>query len=656
MKFPGRAGDCVGKKTGDEGVGSDLAYPKPDDPVLLAMYEELVEGLPLALYRADIGTAGRRRFASHQIEEIVGLPADRWTTNPAMWFDRVHPDDRNRVIEDEERAARLGELFVSDYRIRHADGHWVWVRDRARLSGAGILQGAIVDISDEKEREESFRILFANNPLPMWVYDRDDLRFLAVNGAAIEHYGYSEKEFLAMKITDIRAPDDVPMLMTNLRQPRVTIESTGPWHHVTKTGEERQVEIRSHTMEFGGFPAALVVVEDITERLDNERERAALEAHLRQAQKMHSLGKLAGGIAHDFNNILGVIRGYGEFLEGHLAEDAALEDLKEILKAADRGVSLVRQLLLFSRKEVARPESLDINEVIRDTLRLLRRSIGEDIEININLADDLPPIRVDRSQLDQVIINLAVNARDAMPQGGKLFVESSEATFEDESVEGHPEMNPGGYVCLSLTDTGSGMPADIQEKIFDPFFTTKERGQGTGLGLATVYGVVQQAAGFIYVYSEPDQGTTFRIYLPACTGEMSSRRVESPAKGRPTGHESIILVEDDDAVRELAFRILTQAGFKVSVHSSPGEAMAALEDAGSPDLLLTDVVMPGMSGRTLADQVQAKFGPLPVVFMSGYSEDLLDKKGHLDQDVLLLQKPFSARDLLGMIRSILDAS
>jgi PAS domain S-box-containing protein len=634
------------------------AHPNRDNPALLMMYEELVAGLPLAVYRAEVGLRGRCTFMSQPIEQITGYPAHRWIEDPDLWFRRVHPDDRDRIVDEELAAARTDAAFASEYRVKHREGNWIWVRDRAQPVDDRVMQGVIIDITLERQKEESFRLLFDHNPLPMWVYDLEDLSFQAVNSAAIEHYGYSREEFLAMRITDIRAPEDIAVLMNNLADPRKALESTGPWRHITKVGDQREVEIRSHVIDFGGFPAVLVVAEDVTDRRRAEGEREALEAHLRQAQKMHSLGKLAGGIAHDFNNILGVIINYGEFVRDELTDKpAALDDLGEILKAADHGASLVRQLLLFSRKEIVRPESLDLNEVVRDVLKLLRRSLGADIDISINLADELPAILIDRSQLEQAIINLAVNARDAMPRGGKLLIGTSTASFEDETVAGHPEMTPGRYVCLSVADTGNGIPPEIQEKIFDPFFTTKRRGQGTGLGLATVYGVVHQAEGSIYVYSEPDQGTTFRVYLPASSDPTAPQSAtDVAAEEKPSGDELILVVEDNDSMRESTCRILTQAGFEVSAHHCPQAAFEALDKMGTPDVVLTDVVLPGMSGRIMAGRIKAALGPLPVVFMSGYSEELLDERGHLDEGETLLQKPFSARNLLRTIRTVLDAT
>ena len=498
-----------------------------------------------------------------------------------------------------------------------------------------------------RQNEAGFHLLFDGNPHPMWVFDVESLRFLEVNAAAIEHYGFSREEFLAMRITDIRPPEDVPLVEEAVGPFKGGMRRLGPWRHRVKDGRIIYVDVAAHDLEFRGRPGRLVVAHDIT----GQKE---LEAQLLQSQKMEAIGRLAGGIAHDFNNLLGVIVGYGERVLRRLPP-AERREIGEVLKAADHAASLTRQLLAFSRRQVLQPRVIDLNAAVRDLDGMLRRIIGEDVHLIVALKEALGRVRADPGQVQQVLMNLAVNARDAMPKGGQLTIETDNAELDESYVSAHHEVTPGHYVMLAVTDTGLGMDAETQARIFEPFFTTKEAGKGTGLGLATVFGIVKQSGGSIWVYSERLRGTTFKVYLPrvdevAPEGAASG---EGPGAG---GSERILLVEDADSLRELAREALEEHGYKVVQAVSGPAALEALERESDPiDLVLTDLVMGGMSGRELAEQITAKRPGMRVLYMSGYTDDALAHHGVLDSNVAFVEKPFTIDGLLRKVRDVLDS-
>jgi PAS domain S-box-containing protein len=440
-----------------------------------------------------------------------------------------------------------------------------------------------------------------------------------------------------------------------------------------KDGTEFPVDIALSHLEDEHGALVTAAVRDITEQWA-WAERDRLQAQLHQSQRLESLGALAGGIAHDFNNLLVVILNYATFVhdavvttgestpeEAALARQAALSDVEQIRRAAERAAALTHQLLMFSRREVVKQQVLDLNVIVGELDKLLRRTLGEHIVLTTNLAADLCRVRADASQLEQVLVNLAVNARDAMPDGGELIVETANVDVDAESVALHagPAPVPGSYVRLTVTDTGTGMSAETRDRAFEPFFTTKERGKGSGLGLATVYGVVTDSAGHIGVYSEPGLGTTFRVYLPAADADADAvavavERRDPPARGTAPAGGTVLVTEDEDAVREMAARILRRGGYEVLMAAGGDEALAVLADPDRRvDLLLTDVVMPGMSGKELAERAATVRPALPTLFMSGYSQEFV---GHriLDPGVWLVEKPFTADALLVRVSEVLE--
>jgi two-component system cell cycle sensor histidine kinase/response regulator CckA len=497
-----------------------------------------------------------------------------------------------------------------------------------------------------EESERRYRLLFENNPQPMWVYDQATLSFLAVNNTAVLSYGFSREEFLHMTLADIRPPEDVPKLLKASAVPPGEFHRDGPWRHRKKGGQIITVEIAEHPLVFGDRPACLVMATDITDRL-------RLEEQFRQAQRLESVGRLAGGVAHDFNNLLTVINGYAEMLLSDAPADSPTVDpLKEIRTAGERAASLTGQLLAFSRRQVLQLSVININTIVVETEKLLRRLIGEDIQVVTTLAPDLGLIQGDPGQIQQIIMNLAVNSRDAMPNGGTLVIETSNVTLDQGYQAEHQSVQAGPHVLLAITDTGCGMDAETRARIFEPFFTTKELGKGTGLGLATVYGMVKQDGGWIWVYSEPGRGTTFKIYLPRTDKPPSL--ISPPPKTDLRGNETILVVEDYPEVRALALSGLASFGYSAHGVSSGQQAIDFCRDfPGAIHLVLTDVVMTDMNGREVANRIAQVRPDSRILFMSGYTANVIAHHGVLDSGVEYLQKPFTPESLARRVREVL---
>ena len=523
------------------------------------------------------------------------------------------------------------------------------------LSGSNAALAAEVEErrrAEERLRasEEEYRLLFDSNPHPMWVYDFTTLEFLAVNDAAVRRYRYSREEFLAMTIRAIRAPEDVPELERALRErTHQALDTPGVFRHRGKDGQLILADIASRAIHFLGREARLVLAADVTERRN-------LEEQLLQSQKMETVGRLAGGVAHDFNNLLGVITGYGELLKKRVEEPRLRKYVDDILGAAERGSALTRQLLAFSRKQVLQPKSLDLNVVVGDMGGLLRRVIGEDIQLVTAFDDALWKVKADPGQIGQVVMNLAANARDAMPRGGRLTIATANVTLDDAYARLHPGVSPGAYAMVSVSDNGQGMTREVQARAFEPFFTTRTTGQGTGLGLATVHGIVKQSGGHIWLYSEPGQGTTFKIHLPREDAPAEKETPAAAAAPPPRGSETVLLVEDEDSLREIVRECLEDAGYTVLDAGSGARALeASASHSGPLHLVITDVVMPGMGGREVVERLQAARPQVRALYMSGYTDDAMVLHGVMVADMAFLQKPFSAAALAAKVRQVLDA-
>jgi PAS domain S-box-containing protein len=573
------------------------------------------------------------RLAALGEVELVGSPAPAWLGVPLK-----------------TPTATIGVLVVQNYQNEHAYD----LRDMEFLDSVG---GHIALAIERRRAEEELRksesmlsLLFERNPLPTWLYDVETLRFLRVNQAAVGQYGFSQSEFERMSILEIRPTAEREKVAAYLMQMKADSEEHAFWLHQGKDGKTFEVEIISHELVYAGRRVRLVVAQDIS-------ERRHLELQLRQSQKMEAVGRLAGGVAHDFNNLLMVIKGHTELLLGALSPtDSIARKIEQIDRSADRATTLTRQLLAFSRLQVLQPQIINLNSVVEEMGKLLPRLIGEDIELILRPNQQLGTIRADASQMEQVIMNLAVNSRDAMPTGGKLLIGTRNCDLDHSYTASHPLMKPGSYVLLDVTDTGTGMDEETQAHIFEPFFTTKEKGKGTGLGLATVYGIVKQSGGFIWVYSEPGKGTSFKIYLPRVNETEVHVGAPKPSAEIPAGTETVLLTEDEQDVREIAREFLESGGYKVIEAKHGTEAITiAAEHRGKIDLLVTDMVMPGMTGQELAVRLQREHPGLSVVFMSGYSEHAANEMANADPSVRLMTKPFSRGAILRTVREILQA-
>jgi PAS domain S-box-containing protein len=504
-----------------------------------------------------------------------------------------------------------------------------------------------------RRSEMNFRSLVTNAPYGICRCDSSGL-LLDMNPALLAVLGYSSAEELVGKHLGALYADTQQWfeLADHLRSAAPLNGLIVEWKR--KDGTTTVVRVSGRAVSDGDKGTAFeLFTEDVT-------ERRALEQQLRQSQKMEAVGRLAGGIAHDFNNLLMVISGYSEFLLDRLGPEPALRaPAQEIASAAGRATSLTRQLLAFSRKQMMAPKILDLNGIVTENLKMLTRMIGEDIDLVMVPAAGLGAVRADAGQIEQVIMNLAVNARDAMPSGGKLTIETSNVSLDEEYARFHAPLRPGDYVMLTISDTGLGMDAETQSHIFEPFFTTKGL-KGTGLGLSTVYGIIKQSGGYIWVYSEPDKGTTFKIYLPRVAERVESLpQFVAPADSvaAEPGTETILLVEDEANLRYLARQFLEKQGYRV-IEAADGvvAVQIAVAHSGVIHLLLTDVIMPGMNGRELAQRMAEIRPNTKVLYMSGYTENVIGHNGTLDAGVRLLQKPFTLRDLKSKVREVLDSN
>ena len=574
------------------------------------------------------------RLAGLDEVELVGSPSPAWLGVPLK-----------------TPTATIGVLVVQHYQNENAYDQ----RDLEFLDSVGGHIALAIErrrAEEELRKNESMlRLLFEHNPLPTWLYEVDSLKFLQVNQAAVHLYGYSVEEFERMSILEIRPDSQRDKVLSYIEELQPGTQEHEFWLHQTRDGRTFEAEIISHELEYAGKRVRLVVAQDIG-------ERRQLEGQLRQSQKMEAVGRLAGGVAHDFNNLLMVIKGHTELLLNALAPSEQItRKIEQIDRSADRAAALTRQLLAFSRMQVLQPQVVNVNSIVEEMGKLLPRLIGEDIELVIRKDEELGTIRADASQMEQVLMNLAVNARDAMPNGGKLVIETANTDLDHGYTLTHPLMKPGPYVQLVVTDSGTGMDAETQAHIFEPFFTTKEKGKGTGLGLATVYGIVKQSGGFIWVYSAVGKGTSFKIYLPRVDQAEDHSGTPHASVELPKGTETVLLAEDEQDVREIAREFLESGGYHVVEAKDGAEAIElAAQHRGEIQLLVTDMVMPGMTGQELAVRLQKEYPGLYVIFMSGYSEHAATEMADADPSVRLLNKPFSRAAILRTVGEILHGT
>jgi PAS domain S-box-containing protein len=506
----------------------------------------------------------------------------------------------------------------------------------------------------EKERETFFPILH-KAPYGIALIDNDG-NFNYINPAFTNITGYTLEDIFTRKDWFHRAspfPEYRQEIINSLKRDVIQKSVERIFSIVCKKGEIKEIEFKPTLLDDDRI---VVILSDITERKRAEKEKAALQEELRQSQKMEAIGRLAGGIAHDFNNLLTVISGNCELSFLQLkGGDPLKENIQEIKRAADRATSLTRQLLAFSRRQILEPKVLDLNTIIKDLDKMLRRVIGENIKLVTLLSDGLGTVRTDPGWMEQVIINLALNARDAMPSGGKLIIETTNVELGESYAQSHVAMKPGRHVKLCVRDTGTGMSPEVRERLFEPFFTTKAKGKGTGLGLSTVYGIVMQSGGNICVHSEPGLGTTFEIYLPRVDESLEEMREKVTREEPPHGSETILVVEDEEDVRSLLVQVLEMQGYTVLETSCGEDALEVSKNRKEPiHMILTDVVMTGMSGRQLADQLLPLQPKTKVLYMSGYTDNEIFHHGVLEEGTNYIQKPFTIDGLARQVREVLD--
>ena len=647
--------DAEGVVTGISAVARDITRQREAQTAAIESvreYRSLFDASPLGLAHTSLD--GHWVRVNRSLCQMLGYTEE--DLQGTAFTACIHPDDVSHALDEQADLVAGRERQQGERRYRRRDGRYVWVRTHAQVyreatGAAGYVIMALEDISAFKAAEERLRrtvdqlqAVVSSVPMALWALDRDGTVTFS-EGRLLHRFGVQPGELVGRsQLAPFAAtPEIVEVTRRALagEQVHATVSLCGgifeTWYSPLVSDE-------------GVFVGTIGVAVEITDRLK-------LEEQFRQAQKMEAIGRLAGGVAHDFNNLLTAIIGYGELALGELPPDSGVRaDVEEICKAGHSAAALTRQLLAFSRRQVLQPQALFINDIVIRMRSLLGRVIGADIALTTDL-DAVRPVYADPSQIEQIVMNLAVNARDAMPHGGRLTIRTANVQLHDDFVRHHPGATAGPHVLLAVTDTGIGIAPEIRARLFEPFFTTKESGKGTGLGLPTVYGIVTQTGGALDVDSEPGRGTTFTIYLPV-TG--AGERDDQGDLDLPTtslrGSETLLLVEDQDEVRAVARQTLERHGYRVLDADSPARALALSVEVPSIDLLLTDIVMPGMSGHALAAQLSGQRPSLRILYTSGYADNSILQHGDPANRPPFLQKPFTSAALLAKVREVLDAA
>jgi two-component system cell cycle sensor histidine kinase/response regulator CckA len=600
-------------------------------------------------------------YVSPGYEKMWGRSCQSLIDHSTSYFEGIHPLDQEMMLREFAAMFQTGDIDV-EFRILRPDEsvNWVWMRGYPVSEQGRVVRlvGIIEDVTEKRllagQRDAllaRLQLHIERMPLAYILFDAEP-RVVDWNPTAERIFGYTKQEALGISPSDFYPPSfrrDADEILRRIRGGDMGAHSVN--ENVTKDGRTITCEWLNTPLfeEDGRFAGILSLAQDVTERL-------ALEEQFRQAQKMEAFGQLAGGVAHDFNNLLTVISGYSEMLLEILPPaDPNREMIQEILKAGVRAALLTRQLLVFSRKQLVQLQVLDLNAVVASTEKMLGRLIGEDMNMTTVLAPDLERVKVDPGQVEQVIVNLVVNARDAMPQGGRITIETANVDLDESYAQSHVGVTPGRYVLLAVSDAGCGMSEEVKARIFEPFFTTKEVGKGTGLGLATVFGIVKQSGGHLRVHSETGRGTTFKIYLPSVADVIPAAQAQTESAPVLTGTETILLVEDEKAVRAMAGFALRTNGYTLVEAADGEEAVRLCERHEGPiHLLVTDVVMPRMGGRQLTERLKTLHPEMRVLFVSGYTDDAVVRHGILQAQVQFLQKPFTVDALIRKVRAVLD--
>jgi two-component system, cell cycle sensor histidine kinase and response regulator CckA len=662
--------DTKGATTGVMGVLLDVSAQRRAERVL----EESERRFRAAFEQAAVGMAhvafdGSLLRVNRRLAEIAGYPIAELTGSTLS--ELTVAEDRE-VDGEEARRLRDGAIdtYAVEKRLIRGDGVPVWIKltfSAVRSEdGEPLHLSAVIEDVDERlkaryslaESERKFRSLVENAPEGIYIRTGTEIHY--ANRMALRYFGADSEADLCGRDVFLRFHpdfhDSARDRFRRLDSGEVVAAVEEVW--VRMDGSTFDVEVSAIPYDHERQRGALVFFRDITARKEADRERKSLTEQFYQSQKLESIGRLAGGVAHDFNNHLTVINGYCSLLLGRLPQnDPSREILEQVLHAGERSADLIRQLLSFSRKQVVEPRATDVAESLRGLRKLLERLIGEDILLCIDVAAEMGAVYIDPGQLNQIIMNLAVNARDAMPDGGTLRIETSLVELGEGYAAGHPNVVPGNYLMIAVSDTGHGMDEDTQSRIFEPFFTTKGETIGTGLGLSTVYGIVRQAGGWIWVYSEAGKGSTFKVYLPRIESAPSTGPVELPkGAGERGGRETILVVEDQEGLRKLTVAVLKKLGYEVWEACDGYAALSLCAELERPiDLLLTDVIMPGMTGRVLAQHLMEAMPGVKVLYMSGYTANVITDRGVLEPGLEYLAKPFTPEHLGRKVRSILDA-
>jgi two-component system, cell cycle sensor histidine kinase and response regulator CckA len=606
--------------------------------------------------------SGSALYLSPAFERVWGYPTDKILNREEPFIYPIHPDDLEKVMNWAPLLRSTKKPVSYEYRVVRADGsiRYIWDQGYPILGKDGEVQlfvGTGRDVTEWRLAEKALRESqeYLSNLIncigdPIIVKDRNH-KLVLVNDAFCSFNKMRREDLLGTTGLEGLDREDSQSLWKDEEAVFITGEE-----HLTEDvvinryGHQHTLMTKKSLLrDKDGNLQLVLAIRDIS-------EYKRLEAQFLQSQKMEAIGALAGGVAHDFNNLLNVINGYSELILDDLSLETPMrQDIEQIREAGQRAASLTSQLLAFGRKQILQPEIIDLNLIITQMSSILRRLIGEDIEFIITTHHGLGMIHADPAKIEQVILNLVVNARDAMPGGGKLTVETLNIDFDESYIKDHPVANPGPYIMLAISDNGVGMDAETQTRIFEPFFTTKAKGKGSGLGLATVYGIVKQSNGFIWVYSEPEKGSTFKVYFPRIEKDRPETSIPQVQDSEYTGSETILVVEDEMAVRTLAIRILKERGYHVLEAPGGSEALRiSKEYEGVIHMIVTDVIMPGMSGKAATAQIKIERPDIKVLYISGYTDNAIVHHGILDSNLAFLQKPFSVEGLARKVREVLD--